>query len=150
MTAARRLPPTPVLMAAASLAALAVAFKHGVHKEGVDGLATTVWAAVRVLAAALILFGSCGFGVTRMLLPTALRRHEPLWVLPVGACTSTLALTALGYARVPFWLALPLVIAAGLLLSIHAARTLGSGRPYERGLASVSYTHLTLPTTPYV
>ena len=139
MTAGRRRAATPVMMAAATLAALVVAFKYGVHKTEIDGLATTVWAAVRVLAAALLLFGACGFGVTRMLLPSALRRHEPLWVLPVGACTSTLALTALGYAQVPFWLALPLVIGAGLVLSIHALRTRGSGRPYGLELVWPAY-----------
>jgi hypothetical protein len=122
-------------MGAATLAALAVAFKYGVHKAGVDGLATTVWALVRVVLAAAVLFGACGYGVTRLLLPAALRRHEPLWVLPVGACVSALALTALGYARVPFAVALPLVIAAGLALSVHAARTRGTGGPYSPELA---------------
>jgi hypothetical protein len=126
-------------MAIATLAALAVAFKFGVHKAGVDGLTTTVWAAGRVLAAALLLFGACGFGVTRILLPAALRRHEVLWVLPVGACTSTLALTALGYARVPFWVALPLVIAGGLALSVHAVRARGTGRPWPRELVWPAY-----------
>ena len=37
-----------------------------------------------------------------MLLPDALRRHELLWVLPVGACAVALALTVLGFAHVPF------------------------------------------------
>lgn len=116
---------TPVLMGLVSVAALAVAFKYGVHKS--DGLGTTIWAMVRVWAAAAVLFGVCGFGIVRLFLPDALRAHEALWVLPVGACAATLALTALGYAFVPFWLALPLVLAGGAALSVHAARARGEG-----------------------
>ena len=134
----RRLGPatTPALMAVATLAALVVAADYGVHR--VD-FGPPLWAAVRVLAAAVLLFGSCGLGVARIFLPGALRRHEPLWVLPVGACTSTLALTALGYARVPFWVALPLVIAAGVALSIHALRTRGTGTLWPRELVWPAY-----------
>src|SRR5262249_29891286 len=41
---------------------------------------------LRVLAASVVLFGAAGLGLTRLLLPAALRRYEPLWILPTGAC----------------------------------------------------------------
>ena len=50
----------------------------------------------------MLLFGACGFGVTRLLLPASLRRHELLWALPTGACVAGLALMVLGFAAVPF------------------------------------------------
>jgi hypothetical protein len=80
---------------------------------------------VRVFGAAALLLGLTGFGVTRLLLPAFLRRHEPLWILPVGAATSALALSALGYAQVPFGVSLTVVLLAGLALSVHAVRTRG-------------------------
>ena len=41
--------------------------------------------AARVALACVVLFAIAGFGPTRLLLPAGLRRHELLWVLPVGA-----------------------------------------------------------------
>jgi hypothetical protein len=97
---------------------------HLVHGQGVSrayaGSAAGV--AERVIAASVGLFGVCGLGLVRLALPERLRRHEALWVLPVGACTSGLALTALGFAAVPFSASLVAVIAAGALVAVFAFR----------------------------
>ena len=80
---------------------------------------------VRALGAALLLFGVCGFGIVRLALPAGLRAAEALWVLPVGAAASALALTVLGFAAVPFGVSLVVVLAAGAALSVHSWRRLG-------------------------
>jgi hypothetical protein len=80
---------------------------------------------VRVAAAALGLFAVAGFGVVRLFLPATLRRHELLWVAPVGACVAALELTLLGYAFVPFDVSLGAVILAGLLTAFFAVRRRG-------------------------
>lgn len=82
---------------------------------------------VRVLLAATGLFGVAGLGLTRLLLPAPLRRHRALWVLPVGACVSGLALTVLGFAAVPFHLSLGLVLAGGTAMALLSWRRLGLG-----------------------
>ena len=78
---------------------------------------------LRALAATAVLFGICGFGLVRLLLPAALRRYEPLWILPTGGCASGLALTALEFAGVPYTVSLPLVRAdrsdPGLRSDLH-------------------------------
>jgi hypothetical protein len=48
-------------------------------------------------------------------------------VLPTGGCAVGLALTVLGFAAVPYPVALAIVLAAGLSLSVYALRT--RGRP---------------------
>jgi len=78
--------------------------------------------ALRVALAAVGLFGVAGFGVVRLALPPALRRHELVWVLPVGACVSALALTLLGFAFVPFDVSLALVLLGGLVTAVAALR----------------------------
>lgn len=80
---------------------------------------------LRVFAAAVLLFGLCGFGVARLALPDALRRHEALWYLPTGAASAALGLAVLGYAHVPFPVSLAVVLVAGAALSVHAVRTRG-------------------------
>lgn len=82
---------------------------------------------VRAGAAGVVLFGICGFGLVRLLLPAGLRRYEPLWILPVGACACALSLTLLGYLYVPFDLALVAVLLAGLALGGFAVRRRGAG-----------------------
>ncbi|MEY2534762.1 MAG: hypothetical protein QOF29_2672, partial [bacterium] len=84
---------------------------------------------LRALAAAVVLFGVCGLGVTRLLLPDSLRRHELLWVLPTGACASGLALMALGFAGIPFLANLVLVLVAGAALSARSLRAPPRGAP---------------------
>ena len=55
-----------------------------------------------------MLFGVGGFGLVRLMLPDALRDYELLWVLPTGGCAVGLALTLLGFAHVPYPVALAL------------------------------------------
>lgn len=81
---------------------------------------------VRAGVTGVALFGVGGFGLTRLLLPAGLRRYEPLWVLPIGACAVALAMTVLGYARIPFPAALALVVAGGVGLAVVAMRRDGS------------------------
>jgi hypothetical protein len=82
---------------------------------------------LRVAGASVALFGVCGLGVVRLFLPPALRQRELLWVLPVGAGISGLALTALGFVGVPFQVNLGVVLAAGLGVTVFALRRRGLG-----------------------
>ena len=70
----------------------------------------------------LLLLTVMGLGVTRLLLPEGLRRHEALWVLPTGACATALTMTVLGFLRVPFLPNLALTLTAGAALSLYALR----------------------------
>ncbi|HVS29204.1 MAG TPA: hypothetical protein VHE14_06605 [Solirubrobacteraceae bacterium] len=80
------------------------------------------------------LFAVCGLGATRLLLPEGLRRHELLWVLPIGACTSSLGLTVLGFCGIPFKLSLGLIIGAGALTAVLGVRRRGlPARPETLG-----------------
>jgi hypothetical protein len=96
--------------------ALGLATYAGVKGRG--GLAE----AAHVAAVSVLLFAIAGFGTTRLLLPDRLRRHEPLWVLPVGAVATCLELALLVYAYVPLDAAIALVIAANVGLAIYAWR----------------------------
>src|SRR4051794_11577949 len=106
---------------AAALIALAIARDAGV--QGVGALPP----AFRVGAAVAALFGVCGYGPTVLLLPEGLRRHLGLWILPIGAATSMLALTVLGLLHVPLAVSLPVVVVASAGLGIYAVRA--HGRP---------------------
>jgi len=90
-------------------------------------------AAIRAVLAALVLFGVAGFGITRLLLPEALRRYELLWIAPVGACVLALAMTVLGFAYVPFHVSLGLTIAGGVAAAVIALRR-RPGRPATGGV----------------
>jgi hypothetical protein len=81
--------------------------------------------ALRALAATVVVFGAGGFGLVRLLLPDALRAYEPLWVLPTGGCAVGLALTVLGFAHVPYAVALAIVLAGGVALGAYAVRRRG-------------------------
>ena len=89
---------------------------------------------LRGLAATVVLFGVGGFGLVRLALPRALRGYEAVWVLPTGGCAVGLALTALGFAGVPYAISLALVLAAGLALGAYAVRLRGWPRIDLRGL----------------
>jgi hypothetical protein len=78
--------------------------------------------AARAGLAAFVLFAVAGFGIVRLWLPDGLRRHELLWVLPVGACASGLEMAVLGYARVPFAANVAAVLLAGVALAVVALR----------------------------
>jgi len=78
--------------------------------------------ALHVTAVCTVLFGVVGFGPTRLLLSAGLRRHELLWVAPVGAMVLVLELTVLSYAYVPFDIALAIVLTGASALGIYAWR----------------------------
>jgi hypothetical protein len=69
---------------------------------------------LRATVAALVLWGVCGYPLTRLLTPLELRPHAPLLVAPVGAAASGLALAVLGLLHVPFKVSLAVVLVAGL------------------------------------
>jgi len=93
-----------------------LAINHGV--QGVGGLPE----ALHVTAVCAVLFTVAGFGPTRLLLPAGLRRHELLWVAPVGAMAVALELTVLTYAYVPFDVALAIVLLGAVALGAYAWR----------------------------
>ncbi len=114
-----RLPAVPggvVVVACAALAALWLARSTGARHAG--ELATVV----RGLAGALVLFAVAGEGLVRRCAPPALAPLRPLLVVPVGAMVAGLALTALGFARVPLAASVALVLVAGVGASAWARR----------------------------
>ncbi|MDQ3677158.1 MAG: hypothetical protein M3401_10205 [Actinomycetota bacterium] len=100
----------------ASVVALELAEGAGVVGAG------ALFEALRVVAVCVVLFGIAGFGPVALWLPARLRRHELLWVLPAGAVATALELGALGYAYVPFDIALGVVLAGNVALGIYAWR----------------------------
>ncbi len=103
-------------VAAVAAAALVLAWKAGV--KGVGGVPP----ALQVGGAVVLLFGLPGYAVTAFTLPEPLRMHLPLFVLPIGACVSALALTVLGFAQLPLTASLVVVIALGAVGSAVAWR----------------------------
>ncbi len=95
--------------------------------------------ALRVAGACVLLFTLAGFGPTRLLLPAGLRRHEALWVLPVGAVAAALELTVLVYAFVPFRAALVVVLAGGAALGVLAWRRDPGLAPRTAGAEAASW-----------
>lgn len=91
------------------------------------GTLGAVPAALRAVLAAVLLFGVCGVGVTRIVLPERLRACEPLWVLPIGACVVAMGMTVLGYLAVPFPVALGALIVASLIFDVGVLRRRGFG-----------------------
>jgi hypothetical protein len=86
--------------------------------QGRGGVAETM----HVGAACVVLFGIVGFAPTRLFLPAGLRRHELLWVLPVGAVGTALELALLVYASVPFNVALGIMVLASVAAGVYAWR----------------------------
>ena len=87
-------------------------FAHGGHVF--DAVPDTLRAGVPAVA----LFALWGYPVARLALPERMLPHLPLMVLPLGAVTSSLALTFLGIAHVPFDASLALVIAAAAVAAV--------------------------------
>jgi len=108
----------PALAAGLALAALLAWERH----EFSLGASRAVLDAARGLGACALLFGLCGYAPARLALPATLRPHALLLAFPLGAVTSALALSALGFARVPFDVALALVLAAGAAGTVLAWR----------------------------
>ncbi|MCA1680833.1 MAG: hypothetical protein LC777_18740, partial [Actinobacteria bacterium] len=88
----------------------------------------TVPETVRATVPALALFTLCGYPVARLALPERMLPHLWLMALPLGAVSSSLALTFLGIARLPFEASLALVIAAGAASAVAVRVRLGPAR----------------------
>ena len=104
------------LLAVAAGGALALAADANVGGPG------AVPEVARALAAAVVLFGVCGYALARLLVPRSLAPWWPLLVLPLGAVASGIALTVLGFAAVPFKLSLGLTLAAGAVSAVLVSR----------------------------
>lgn len=112
-------PPRPALKRCSGRAGWAAAVLAGAlalylaHDAGVRTVAAVPDVA-RGLGAALVLFAVSGYAVARLLLPASMRADLALFVLPIGAMTSALTLTALGFLGVPLPISLALLLAAGV------------------------------------
>jgi len=95
------------------------------HRSGVVGI-SALGAVLGLTLAATLFFAVCGFGAARLLLPAGLRRYELAWVIPIGACTSALGMTVLGFAFVPFKISIAVLVLAGLALAAFAIRRTGA------------------------
>jgi hypothetical protein len=94
------------------------------RESGVVGI-SALGSVAAIALAALAFFAVCGFGATRLLLPEGLRRYELAWAIPVGACTSALGLTLLGFAFVPMAISIAVLAVAGIALGVFAVRRSG-------------------------
>ena len=88
-------------------------------------------AIARTGAVTVGLFALCGYGPARLLLPARLRLG--LYVLPVGAACSTLALTVLGLFHVPLKASLAITLAAAAALALLARRHHGDAEASATG-----------------
>ena len=109
--------------AALGLAALAIAANGGV--KGFSAVPEVA----RAGGALLLLVSIAGYAPARLLVPRAMWPHLHLIVPLVGCATAGLALTALGFAQVPFGASIALVLAAGAVAAVAARRRLGPARP---------------------
>jgi hypothetical protein len=114
--AARLLP-----LCAVAIALVAVGLDRLGGRGGVPNL-EAVPAVLRTVVAALVLFGLSGAALVARWLPARLRTDAALFVLPVGAISSALALTLLGFAGAPMSTSLPLVLVAGAVSAVLALR----------------------------
>jgi hypothetical protein len=76
----------------------------------------------RVALATIALFLVCGYAPALLLTPVRLRAWWPLLVLPTGAITSGLALTVLGFAAIPFHVALVFTLLVGIVAAALVER----------------------------
>ena len=114
-------------MAPATACALAIALLALARDAGVRDLAALP-DLVRGVLAALALFAVAGAGLSRLLLPAEAASLRPLVVVPVGAAAASLALTLLGFARLPLELSMALVGAGGVAAWL-LSRGRAGGRP---------------------
>jgi hypothetical protein len=105
-----------VALAAGGIAAIWVAADAGVAG------ASAVPVVARVAFATVAVFLVCGYAPAVLLTPARLRPWWPLLVLPLGAIASGMALTLLGFAAVPFHVALVVTLAAGVVLAAVVER----------------------------
>jgi hypothetical protein len=111
--------------AAAALLALWLAREAGVSGPG------AVPEVVRAAGAAAAIFWISGYAPARLLLPDEMRAHTLVLAFPLGAATSALALTVLGFLRVPFEVSVPLVLATGAAAGLWLRVRQGPARAPE-------------------
>lgn len=95
---------------------------------------------LRGAAAGFVLFTVCGAGLSLALIPRSWGPLAPLLSLPLGAAVAGLALTALGFARVPLSVSLWLVLAGALIAAalVIRGRRRAVRAAAERGQLSLS------------
>ena len=76
----------------------------------------------RVALATVAVFLVCGYAPAVLLTPVAIRAWWPVLVLPLGAMTCGMALTLLGFAAVPFHIALVVTLVAGIVAAARVPR----------------------------
>jgi hypothetical protein len=108
--------PWLVGLAAGAIAAVWVAADAGVAGT------SAVPVVARVAIATVAVFVVCGYAPAMLLTPERLRPWWPLLVLPLGAVASGLALTLLGFAAVPFHVALVLTLVTGIVAAAVVPR----------------------------
>src|SRR5437763_9537710 len=124
--ARRWLPPLDVVTVGA-LAAVAVLLA-ALTKSHQFGPAPTI--ALGALSG-LVLFSVCGAALAFALVPASWGPLAGLFSLPLGAAASGLALSALGFARVPLDVSLWVVLTAGLLVALPVLRSRSRARPRQ-------------------
>lgn len=106
---------------AAGLAAAGIAAIWVAQDAGVAG-ASALPVVARVAIATVAVFLVCGYAPAVLLTPARLSAWWPLLVLPLGAISSGMALTVLGFAAVPFHTALALTLVAGIVAAAVVER----------------------------
>jgi hypothetical protein len=111
-------------VAAGAVAVVALIALGGYRIGGRGGVpdTDTLLDIARAAGATVGLFVAAGYAPARLLLPRALAGHLALFVLPVGAAVSALALTVLGVARLPLEASLALLLAAGAVGAVVVGR----------------------------
>jgi hypothetical protein len=105
----------------AGIGAGALACLWVAHDAGVTG-ASAVPVVARVVLGSVAVFLVCGYAPAVLLTPVRLRAWWPLLVLPLGAITSGMALTVLGFAALPFHVALVVTLLAGIVAAARVER----------------------------
>ncbi|MBV9310826.1 MAG: hypothetical protein JOZ73_08335 [Solirubrobacterales bacterium] len=107
--------------------ALAVAVILAVA-AGVKGVAA-VPAVVRTAVVEVVFCTVCGWAPARLLVQGELALDRPLFVLPIGAAVSSLALTLLGLVHVPLAASTTIVVIGSLAAMIAVGRSAVGRRP---------------------
>jgi len=114
-------------------------------KTGVVGVAAAP-TVVRTAAVGIAFFALCGYPVARALVGEGMKAHRALFVLPLGATVSSLALAVLGLLHVPLAASLAAVIAVAAIATARAIRRRGE----RTGTSLPAPQRLTPPPRAYV
>jgi hypothetical protein len=100
--------------------------------------------AARGLAAAVAFWGLGGYALARTCLPAALAPWWPLLAVPIGACSTSLAMTILGFAAMPFVANVAIVAAASAAAAYWTHRRVPGG--IHPGTLEPAWLRLGMPT----